>query len=161
MDRVEQLLVFAVSDLHCALQVSTIERVARAAEITFVPKAPANVIGLLNVHGNIVPVLDIRRLFRLPPQEMTLDDHIIVARTTSRAMAIIVDAVLGVTECDGQNILAPERLYPGIAYLEGITRLQDGILFIYNLDTFLSSTEKAEIEDLLTESNPMPADQDA
>jgi purine-binding chemotaxis protein CheW len=161
MGRVEQLLVFAISHLRCALQISTIERVARSAEITVAPKAPANVIGLLIVHGNIVPVLDIRRLFRLPPQEMTLDDHIIVARTSSRAMAIIVDAVIGVTECDGQDILAPERLYPGIAYLEGIARLQDGILFIYNLDTFLSSTEKAEIEDLLTESNPIPADQEA
>jgi purine-binding chemotaxis protein CheW len=160
MCRTEKLLIFTLSDLRCALQLSDIERILSAVAINPVPKAPDIVMGLINVHGRIVPVLNIRTLLRLPKIEMTLNDQIIVARTTSRPVAILVDHVQGVAECSDQDIIEPEGLYPGIEYLQGVTKLKEGILFIYNLDRFLSSEEKAEIEHLLTGGISMPADRE-
>lgn len=156
----EKLLVFTLSDLRCALKLSDTERILRAVEITPVPKAPEIVMGLINVQGRVIPVLNIRRLLRLPEIEMTLNDQIIIARTSTRPAAILVDNVQGVVEFSEQEIMVPEELYPGIEYLEGVTKLKDGIIYIYNLDTFLSSEEKAELEDLLTGVIPMPADQE-
>jgi len=158
MCRMEKLLIFTLSDLRCALQLSDIERILIAVAISPVPKAPNIVMGLINVHGRIVPVLNIRTLLRLPEIEMTLNDQIIIVRTASRPVAILVDNVQGVAEFSEQDIIAPEELYPGIEYLEGVTKLKDGILSIYNLDRFLSSEEKAEIEHLLTGDTSMPAD---
>lgn len=160
MCRTEKLLIFSLSDLRCALQLSDIERILSAVAISPVPKAPDIVMGLINVHGRIVPVLNIRTLLRLPEIEMTLNDQIIIVRTTSRPVAILVDNVQGVAEFSEQDIIAPEELYPGIEYLEGVTKLKDGILCIYNLDRFLSSEEKAEIEHLLTGGISMPADRE-
>jgi purine-binding chemotaxis protein CheW len=156
----EKLLVFALSGLHCALRLSEIERVLHAVEITPVPKAPEIVMGLVNVQGRVIPVLNIRKLLRLPEIETSLNDQIILARTATFPVAILVEKALGVTEFSEQKIIAPAELYPGLEYLEGVTKLKDGILYIYNLDRFLSSAEKSEIEHLLSEGISMPADQD-
>lgn len=160
MSRIEKLLVFALSGLHCALQISDIERILHAVEINPVPKAPKIVMGLVNVQGRVIPVLNIRRLFHLPEIEITLDDQIIICRTTSRPVAILVDNVLGVSELSEKDIIAPDDLYPGMEYLKGVTKLKAGIVYIYNLDRFLSSEENAEIEQLLPGSLTMPADQE-
>lgn len=156
MRRIEKLLVFALSDLRCALQISDVERILHAVEINPVPKAPEIVMGLINVRGSIIPVLNIRRLFHLPTIETTLYDQIIIARTSSRPVAILVNNVIAVSEFSEENIIAPEQLYPGIEHLKGIARLQDDIVYIYDLDTFLSSEDTARIEQLLAESMPMP-----
>jgi purine-binding chemotaxis protein CheW len=156
----EKLLVFTLSDLRCALKLSDTERIVRAVKISPVPKAPEIVMGLINVQGRVIPVLNIRKLLRLPEIEMTLNDQIIIARTPSRPTAILVDNVQGVVEFSEQEIIVPEELYPGIDYLKGVTKLTDGIIYIYNLDTFLSSDENAELEDLLTGAMPMSADQE-
>ena len=66
MPQIVALLVFALAGLQCALGTSKIDRVVAAVEISPVPQAPAIVLGLVNVHGRILPVLNIRRLFRLP-----------------------------------------------------------------------------------------------
>jgi purine-binding chemotaxis protein CheW len=156
MGGMDKLLVFALSDLRCALPLADVERVLRAVEISPLPKAPEIVMGLINVQGCIIPVLNIRKFFCLPEIEMTLNDQIIIARTTSRPIAILVDNVLSVSEYSEQDILAPEQLFPGIEYLEGVVKLEDGIIYIYNLDMFLSSQEKAEIEHLLSPAVSLP-----
>ena len=151
-------MVFVLSGLHCALQLSNIERVLRAVAVTPVPKAPEIVMGLVNIQGRVIPVLNIRKLLRLPEIEPALDDQLILNRTTSISVAILVDNVLGTAEVSEQDIIAPTEIYPGIEYLEGVTKLQDGIIYIYNLDRFLSSAEKTEINILLSGDMPMPAD---
>jgi purine-binding chemotaxis protein CheW len=156
----EKLLIFALSGLRCALEISDVERILHAVEISPVPKAPEIVMGLVNVQGRIIPVLNIRKLLRLSEIELSLNDQIIIARTASRPVAILVDNVHGVAELSEQEIISPEALYPGIPYLEGVTKLKDGITYIYNLDKFLSSEEKAGIEHLLTGGMPMPADRE-
>lgn len=161
MRRIEKLLVFALSDLRCALQISDVERILHAVAISPVPKAPEIILGLINVRGSVIPVLNVRRLFQLPEVEMTLHDQLIIARTSSsRPVAILVDNVLGVAEFGAEDLIAPEELYPGIEYLKGITRLKDDIIYIYDLDNFLSMEEKKEIEQLLTEGMPIPTDGD-
>jgi purine-binding chemotaxis protein CheW len=154
------LVVFALSDLRCALQLSDIDRILRAVETSPVPKAPQIVIGLINVQGCIVPVLNIRKLLHLPEIEMTLNDRIIIARTIRFPIAILVDYVQGVVEFNEQEIIAPEKLYPGIEFLDGVTMLKGDIIYIYNLNKFLSLEEEEGIEHLLTGGIPMPADQE-
>ncbi len=153
----EQLVVFTLSDLHCALRIPDIKRILPAVDITPVPKAPEIVMGLINIRGRAVPVLTIRRLLGLCEIEMSVNHMIILAQTTTCPVAILVDEVRGVYECDTRAIVAPEDLYPGIAYLQGVTKLQDGIIYIYNLDRFLSSKDRSQIGHLLSGRTPMPA----
>ena len=114
MSGVEKLLVMALDGLRCALAISGIERVLPAVAITGVPQAPAIVLGLINVQGRILPVLDIRRLFRLPVVETAPQHRMVIARTASRPVVMVVDDVLGVMEAGDGNIVTPDQVYPGL-----------------------------------------------
>lgn len=141
----EKLLIFTLADLRCALPLAGIEQILRAVEISPLPKAPEIVLGLINVQGRLIPVLNIRRLFRLPDSDLRLGDQIILARAATRPVAILVDGTIGVAEYGEQDIVMSADLFPGIEYLEGVTKLQDDIIYIYNLDRFLSSEDEAGI----------------
>lgn len=160
MSSINKLLVFALSDLLCALRLSDVERVLRAVEISSVPKAPEIVKGLVNIRGSVIPVLNICKLLRLPEMEMALDDHIIIALTATRPVAIHVGNVIGVVEFNEQDILAPEELYSDIEYLTGVTILKDRIIYIYDLDRFLTAEDRSGIERLLAGCIPNPADRE-
>ena len=145
MDRREKLLIFTLSGLSCALPLADIERILRAVEISPVPRAPEIIMGLVNIQGQIIPVLDLRKLLHLPNAEVGLNDQFIIARSESRPVAILVDSVLGLSELDATEIVPPDRLYPGIEFLEGVAGLQDGIIYIYDLAKLLTTADSAEI----------------
>jgi hypothetical protein len=79
------IVVFNLDEQQYALHLAAVERIVRVAEITPVPKAPAIVLGVINVQGQVIPVINIRKRFRLPDREMSLSDHLIIARTAKRA----------------------------------------------------------------------------
>lgn len=150
MNKIDNFLVFSLSGLHYALPVVEVERILHAIEIIPVPRAPEIVMGLINIQGQVIPVLNIRKLFHLPETEIGLNDHIIIARTNSRRVAILVDNVLGVNTCNEQDIIGPDELFPGIEYLEGVVKLNNGIIYIYNLERLYSSETAAEVANFMT-----------
>jgi len=81
--------------------------------------------------------------------EASLSDHLIVADTASRIVALVVDAVIGVVERATEAITEAERIVPGAEYVEGIAELDEDMLFIHNLDLFLSQHEESQLHDAL------------
>ncbi len=63
MDKLNQLVVFAFDEQRYALHLSAVERIVRMVEITPLPKAPEIVLGVVNVQGRIVPIVNIRKRF--------------------------------------------------------------------------------------------------
>jgi purine-binding chemotaxis protein CheW len=149
------LLVFCLADQRCALPLKCVERVIRSVEISPLPRAPEIVSGLINIHGMAVPVLNIRELFHLPDIEITLSDQIIIAHTLSRLVAIPVNEVNGISEYEDQDFITSEELFPGIKYLEGVVKLKEGIVYIYDLGRLLSLDDIAVIEPLLQTDGKM------
>ncbi|MFH0785054.1 MAG: chemotaxis protein CheW [Pseudomonadota bacterium] len=145
MNSIGHLLLFTLSDMHCALPLAEIERILRVVEINPIPKAPEILIGLINVQGRIIPVLNLRRQFRLPASEVTLNDQLIIARSTNGSAALLVDNVIGVREYSEQEIIGGDELFPGIESLEGVAKLKDGIIYIYHLDSLFSVEHATEI----------------
>lgn len=140
------IVLFTLDDQRYALRLDAVERVVRAVEITPLPKAPEIVIGVINVQGRIVPVVNIRRRFRLPERELKLSDQIVIARTSRRTVALVVDAVRGVTELSGKQIVWPEDIVPQMQYVEGVVKLEDGLVLIHDLDRFLSLNEEITLD---------------
>lgn len=146
MSHVCSLVVFTLDEGRYGLRLPAVERVVRVAEIAPLPKAPGIVLGVVNVQGRIIPVFDVRRRFRLPVRETTLNDHLILARTTARVVALQADAVLGLVEQPAANVTEAGAILPGLDYLEGVAKLDDGLVFIHNLDTFLALDEARTLE---------------
>jgi len=149
LERSDTLLVFTLSEQRCALALSDVERIVHVVEINPLPKAPEIVTGLINLQGRAIPVLNIRTLFNLPKVEIALSDQMIIAHTSSRTVAILVDNAVGVVDYGREDSIAAEELFPGIGYLKGVVKLKDGIAYIYDLDKFLSLDEEAMLDRVL------------
>ena len=93
MIQVHQLVVFTLDEQRYAVPLSAVERIVRLVEITPVPHTPEIILGVINVQGRILPVVNIRRRFRLPARELHPSDHLLIARTSKRTVALVVDAV--------------------------------------------------------------------
>lgn len=143
------LLVFTLDDWLCALELTSVERVYRAVAVTPLPDAPDIILGVINVRGVVLPVIDIRRRFRLSEKNLTPDNQVIIAHATGRLVALVVDAVTGVIECAGEDITSASAIIPGIEYVEGVARLKGGMILIHDLARFLSLEEKAVLEQAL------------
>lgn len=146
-----QLVVFTLDELCYALHLHSVERAVRMVEITPLPSAPEIVIGVVNVHGAVVPVLNIRRRFRLPEREPDLGDQLIIARTARRIVALVVDTVSDVVSLPPGELVAPETILAQLEHLEGVAKLDDGMVFIHDLDAFLSLEEEQALEAAIEE----------
>ncbi len=146
---VQQLVVFALDRVRYALPLSAVERIVRAADITPLPKVPAIVLGVINVQGRIIPVVNVRKRFRLPEREVRHSDQFVVAYTSRRPVALVADTVTGVLECPVRDVVAAGSILPGTAHVHGVVRLQDGLVLIHDLDSFLSLKEEKSLKDAL------------
>jgi purine-binding chemotaxis protein CheW len=136
------IVVFTLDEPRYALYLSAVERVVRAVEITPLPKAPEIVSGVINAQGRVLPVLDIRKRFRLPAREMKPDDRFIIARTSRRHVALAVDSVVGVHELTERELVNAKQALPFAQYLKGVAKVEDNLVLIHDLDQFLSLDEE-------------------
>lgn len=149
MDTSGHMLVFTVDGQAIALPVTAVKRVIRAVEITPLPKAPEIVSGVINVEGQVIPVFDLRRRFSFPDKDLGLDDHIIMAQTARRTVALVADAAREVVECPPGMAVPPSDIVPGIEYVDGVVKRPDGLIFIHDIGKFLSIDEEERLEGAL------------
>jgi purine-binding chemotaxis protein CheW len=147
--KTNKIVLFSLEEPRYALYLSAVERVIRSVEITPLPKAPAIVSGVINMQGEIIPVIDIRRLFQLPVREINLEDQFIIARTSKRLVALTVDSVEGVSEIANYKVADAKDALPFADYLSGITVFENNIILINDLEKFLSLNEQKELDKAL------------
>jgi purine-binding chemotaxis protein CheW len=144
-----QLVVFTLDEQLYALPLASVQRVVRMVEVTPLPNAPEVVLGVIDVHGSIMPVMSMRKRFGRPEPEASLNGQLIVAETGTRSIALVVSSVTGVIERAVEEVTEAEKIVPGAKYVEGISKLEDGIVFIHNVDRFLSKKEDLQLDGLL------------
>ncbi len=152
-----QSVVFSLDTRLYAISLSAVRSVVQAVELTPLPNAPPIVKGVINLGGLIIPVVNIRRRFRLPERELELSDQFIVATALrrdlhedgGRLLALVVDTVVGVREILAQETTSAAAILPGLEHLEGVARTDDGLILIHDLGTFLSPEEEDALEAIL------------
>ena len=146
MPKILQLVIFTLDEQRYALHLSSVERAIRMIEVTPLPTAPEIVIGVVNVHGAVVPVLNIRKRFHLPEREPDFGDQLIIAHTARRDVALVVDTVSDMVTLPAMELVAPETILPQLELVEGVVKLEDGMVFIHDLAAFLSLEEDQALE---------------
>ncbi|MBI4418220.1 MAG: purine-binding chemotaxis protein CheW [Ignavibacteriales bacterium] len=149
MSTTQRLVHFLLDEHHYALLLSAVERIVRSAEITPLPKAPEVIHGVLDVHGTVMPVVNIRRRFNLPDRTLQINDHFIIARTSRRRVVLPVDAVLDVLEYSEERIVNSAQVAPRLEYVKGILKLEEGLILIHDLNTFLSLDEELALDEAM------------
>ena len=156
MNQKIQLCLFTLDERRYALTLPCVERVVFVVDITPLPKAPPGVLGVVNVKGDIVPVYDVRHRFRLPQRAINLTDQLMIARTSRQTVALLVDSVDGVIEVAEEDIAAAQGILPEVEYVQGIVKLQDGLVLIHDLEQFLSAEEERTLDKALKSVPPSP-----
>lgn len=150
MKQSNQYVVFTLDGQRYALYLSTVERIIRVVEITPLPKAPEIVLGIINIGGQIIPAVNIRKRFRLPERELNLSDVLIITQTPRRTVALMADDVSGVIEGPEQDITEAKEILPRMEYVKGVVKLKDGMILINDLDKFLSLEEEKALDDAMS-----------
>ncbi len=145
---VRRLVVFVIDEQRYALPLGAVLRVLPMVALAPLPQAPPITLGVFNLRGTVIPVLDIRGRFGCDPRDYGVSAHLLVARTARRSVALPADEVLGVHEVAAGAVTPVRAVLPGIGYIAGIVALEDGLLFIQDLDAFLFPDE----EECLTEA---------
>lgn len=145
----QELLVFLVDDQCHALHLSQVVRVVRAVEITPLPRSSAPVAGVIDVGGTMVPVFLMRERLGLPDRPLDLADRIVLTMLDGRMVGLVVSTVLGVVERPASDVLPADALSTDTGLVRGLTRLDERILLIHDLDRFLSPREEAALTGIM------------
>ncbi len=145
-----QLLVAEIGALRFGLRLSDVREVVRAVAIDPLPGAPDIVEGLINVRGEVVPVLDVRQRFGLAPKPVDLDDHMIVTDSSGFVSAFRVDRAEGIVECAEADIDTLGEASGAVEYVAGVAKLADGMVLVHDVRTFLSAPEVGLLSAALT-----------
>ena len=140
------LLCFSLDDRRYALELDDVRKVLRAVAVSPLPDAPEVVLGLINVRGRILPVIDLRRRLGLPASHMGLENPLLWVLAAGRELLLPVDRVEGVKEFDDKDVLAPALIPEPSPLVKALARLPDGILLIQDLAALLSLGEREALE---------------
>jgi purine-binding chemotaxis protein CheW len=139
-----QYATFTVAGTYLGVPVLEVQEVLRGQQLTRVPLAPDTVAGLINLRGQIVPALEMRRLLRMAPREEGSEVFSVVMRTGHGAVSLQVDEIADVLDVDAASLKRPpENVSPHLrALLNGVYKLKDKLLLV--LDTQRTVESAAE-----------------
>lgn len=98
------LVIFLVDDQKIAIDVNLVERVVLSVFVTALPGLSKNLMGIINVKGDIVPVVNLRKMLNFPEREVELDDCIVIASGKKNSLAFVVDSIDGVLHVSEEQL---------------------------------------------------------
>ena len=143
------LVVFSLDDQRYALALARVLRVIRVVAITPLPEAPPIVLGIIDLGGVVIPVIDIRKRFNHRSQDVRLSDHLVIAKTVKRTVALLVDETQGVIEASPESCAQASEIVPGLDLVDGAVKLEDGLILIHDLERLLSLEDETAIDSAL------------
>ncbi|HXL02798.1 MAG TPA: chemotaxis protein CheW [Candidatus Atribacteria bacterium] len=148
-----QLVAFQLGEETYGVDISQVEEIIRMQPITRVPGAPDFVEGVINLRGRVIPVIDLRKRFRLPPREETKNTRIVVVEVSPNTVGMIVDAVDEVLRISEEKVEAPSTLISSIdtEYIKGVGKLDNKLLILLDLSKVLTKEEKGVLQSMKEE----------
>lgn len=145
-DELIQLVSFKLDDEEFGVNIRNVQEINRAVEITKVPDAPDFVEGVINLRGQVIPVINLRRRFGLPRRENDKETRIMVVEIGGKVVGFVVDLVNEVLRIPSSTV-EPPPIVAGIdvEYLSGVGKLDKRLLIILDLEKILSTEEIAQL----------------
>jgi len=139
-----QLVTFSIGEEEFGVDILKVQEIIRIMEITKVPKAPQFVEGVINLRGNVIPVIDLRKRFGLETREHDSQTRIIVIEINKMIVGFVVDSVSEVLRIPQNTVEPPPPVVSGLEseYISGVGKLEDRLLIMLDLDRLLSSEEQ-------------------
>lgn len=146
-DPVIQLVTFRLQDETYGINVMQVQEVLRISEIAPVPGAPPYVLGIINLRGNVVTVIDTRSRFGLSNTETDDSSRIVIIESEQQVVGILVDSVAEVVELRQSEIDSAPNVgnEESSRYIQGVASHNDDLLIVVDLNKLLTEEEWSEM----------------
>lgn len=152
-----QYLTFRLDRELFAVDIAKVREVLEFTNVTKVPRTPDYMRGVINLRGNVVPVLDLRRKLGLPPTERTVDTCVVIAEVEvdgeRTILGALADSVQEVVELDGAQVVPAPRMGTRIdtSVIRGMGKREEEFVIILDIDRVFSS---GELKSVTESENP-------
>lgn len=149
-DPILQWVTFRLADETYGINVMQVQEVLRYTDIAPVPGAPGYVLGIINLRGNVVTVIDTRDRFGLPTAEPTDNTRIVIIESEGQVVGIMVDSVAEVVYLRQSEIETAPNVgnEDSSRFIQGVCHKNDQLLILVDLDKLLSDEEWQELAEL-------------
>ncbi|WP_022940735.1 chemotaxis protein CheW [Psychromonas hadalis] len=146
-DEIFQRVTFQLENETYGINVMQVQEILRYSEIAAVPGAPDYVLGIINLRGNVVTVIDTRSRFGLMPADITDNSRIVIIEAEKQVIGILVDSVAEVVYLKKSEMeVAPHvGTEESSQFIQGVTNRDDGLLILVDLNKLLSDDEWDEL----------------
>ncbi len=146
-DPVIQFVTFRLKDETYGINVMQVQEVLRVSEIAPVPGAPEFVLGIINLRGNVVTVIDTRTRFGLPTTDVDDSSRIVIIESEEQVVGILVDSVAEVVELRQSEIDTAPNIgnEESSRYIQGVASRDADLLIVVDLNKLLTEEEWSEM----------------
>ena len=148
MDQNEEIFCFTMDNQRYGFPLFSIDRLLQAVTVNAVPNSPPLIHGLINYYGSFVPVINFRHRLHLPEKPIRASDYFVIVETPKRKLAIVIDDIEDMIIPSAKDVIQASSLDSGLDNM-GFLRQEDGIIFIYDLETFISSGEEEMLQEII------------
>tara|TARA_R110001583_G_scaffold2296_6_gene16937 strand:+ start:3723 stop:4217 length:495 start_codon:yes stop_codon:yes gene_type:complete len=147
-DEVLQWVTFKLENETYGINVMQVQEVLRYSEIAPVPGAPLYVLGIINLRGNVVTVIDTRSRFGLESCDVTDNTRVVVIESEKQVIGILVDSVAEVVYLKASDIDAAPNVGndESAQFIQGVSNREGELLILVDLDKLLSDDEWDELK---------------
>ena len=142
-----QLVGFRLGNEEYGIDILKVQEINRIAEITKIRQSPDFVEGVINLRGNVIPIIDLRKRFHMPEREHDKQTRIVVGEIEGRTVGLIADAVSEVIRLPSNTIEpAPKIISNAQAdYIKGVGKLEDRLLMLLDIELILTGADKEKL----------------
>lgn len=143
-----QIVTFKLGLEEYGVDIMRVQEIILLGAITRVPEVPDFIEGVINLRGNVIPIVDLRKRFKLVKVERGEETRIIVVNVGSKTMGIVVDAVDEVLRISTSEIDNPPSTISGLGqeYLKGLVKLENRLLILLDIDRILKLDEQESLQ---------------
>jgi purine-binding chemotaxis protein CheW len=139
-----QFLTFRLQEEEYGIEILRVQEIKGFSRVTPIPNTPRFVRGVLNLRGEVVPILDLRTRFNMPETEYNQFTVIIVVNVASKIVGLVVDAVSDVLNVGSREIEPVPDLGSAIdiSYLTGMAKAGERLITLLNIDKLIDPESK-------------------
>jgi len=134
-----QLVSFLLDKVEYGVDILSVHEILRIHEITRLPNTPDFIKGVINLRGNVIPVVDVRLRFGFPEADYTDLTRIIVIENEGKQVGLLVDNVHQVVRIGQASVDSPDELLEGVSqeFIKGIGRMKNRLIILLNMTNIL------------------------
>lgn len=146
--QINQYVSFVLHGEEYGVPILCVQEIIRYETLTRVPQSPDYVDGVLNLRGQVIPVVNLRKKFELPERERDRSTRIIVVEVQKRVMGMVVDEVSEVLQVDMEDIAPPPPMGTHLRtdYISGMAKINETLVILLEIDKILTSEESVILE---------------